>query len=111
MRALQQQTGVATVMVTHDQEEALAVSDLLGVMAAGRVLQVGPPAEVYDRPRTPFVARFLGLANLFDGTVFGRSDRVVMVRPEHCRLGPDVMNCRWAWSGRVGEVAGTLRVP
>ena len=59
LRTLQRETGVTTVLVTHDQEEALAVSDLVGVMAAGRVLQVGPAAEVYHRPRTPFVARFL----------------------------------------------------
>jgi ABC-type Fe3+/spermidine/putrescine transport system ATPase subunit len=101
LRALQRQTGVTTVMVTHDQEEALAASDLLGVMAAGRVLQVGTPAEVYDRPRTPFVARFLGAANLIDGAKLGLSAGVIMVRPEHCQLGPDAAGCRWVWPGQV----------
>ncbi|HJZ57360.1 MAG TPA: ABC transporter ATP-binding protein [Gemmataceae bacterium] len=104
LRSLQRQTGVTTVMVTHDQEEALAVSDLLGVMAAGQVLQVGPPAEVYDRPRTPFVARFLGAANLLEGKLVGSTAGVVMVRPEHCRLGPEATGCRWVWPGRVTEV-------
>src|SRR5205085_1760501 len=84
LRSLQRQTGVTAVLVTHDQEEALSVSDLVGVTAAGRVLQVGPPAEVYARPRTPFVARFLGAANLPDGKAPGLRAAVVMVRPERC---------------------------
>ncbi len=102
LRAVQRQAGVATVLVTHDQEEALAVSDLLGVMANGRVLQIGPPAEVYDRPRTPFVARFLGAANLFSGKHVGSAAAVVMVRPEHCTLNAD--GCRWSWPGRVAAI-------
>jgi ABC-type Fe3+/spermidine/putrescine transport system ATPase subunit len=105
LRTLQRQTGVAAVLVTHDQEEALAVSDLVGVMAAGRVLQVGPPAEVYARPRTPFVARFLGAANLLDGKALGLPAAVVMVRPERCVLNPAAGACRWAWPGRVASVA------
>ncbi|MDB5312731.1 MAG: cysA 2 [Gemmataceae bacterium] len=104
LRSLQRQTGVTTVMVTHDQEEALSVSDLVGVVAAGRVLQVGPPAEVYARPRTPFVARFLGAANLFDGKAVGHPAAVVMVRPEHCRIGPEAGGCHWVWPGRVADV-------
>jgi putative spermidine/putrescine transport system ATP-binding protein len=55
------------VFVTHDQEEALAMSDRIAVMNAGRVEQVGAPAEIYDRPRTRFVADFIGEINLFDG--------------------------------------------
>src|SRR5439155_13403066 len=104
LRALQRETGVTAVMVTHDQEEALAISDRIGVTAAGRVLQVGPPAEVYARPRTPFVARFLGAANLLDGKLVGLSAAVVMVRPEHCVLNPDPAAFRWAWPGRVTGV-------
>jgi ABC-type Fe3+/spermidine/putrescine transport system ATPase subunit len=99
LRSLQRQTGVTAVMVTHDQDEALAVSDLLGVMAAGRVLQVGPPAEVYARPRTPFVARFLGLANLLDGDRVGQPGKVVVVRPEHVELNPPA-----GWPGAVTAV-------
>jgi ABC-type Fe3+/spermidine/putrescine transport system ATPase subunit len=104
LRTLQRETGVTAIMVTHDQEEALAISDQIGVMAAGRVLQVGPPAEVYARPRTPFVARFLGTANLLDGKLVGQSAAVVMVRPEYCVLSPEPAACRWVWPGRVTSV-------
>jgi ABC-type Fe3+/spermidine/putrescine transport system ATPase subunit len=99
LRRLQRETGVAAVMVTHDQEEALAVSDLLGVMRDGRLLQLGPPQEVYQRPRTPFVARFLGDANLLPGSLFGR-EGMVMVRPERCVLGEGA----WSADGRVAAV-------
>ena len=102
LRTLQRQTGVTAVLVTHDQEEALAVSDLIGVMTAGRVLQVGAPADVYDRPRTPFVAKFLGAANLLPGKVVGSAAEFVMVRPEHCALNPE--SGRWTWTGRVAGV-------
>jgi ABC-type Fe3+/spermidine/putrescine transport system ATPase subunit len=103
VRTLQRETGVTAIMVTHDQEEALAVADLLAVMAGGEVLQVGPPAEVYARPRTPFVARFLGAANLLDGKLLGLPAAVVMARPERCVLNPGE-GCRWAWPGRVTGV-------
>ncbi|VTR91086.1 spermidine putrescine abc transporter atpase : Putative component of ABC transporter OS=Rhizobium freirei PRF 81 GN=RHSP_71811 PE=3 SV=1: ABC_tran: TOBE_2 [Gemmata massiliana] len=102
LRTLQRQTGVTAVLVTHDQEEALAVSDLIGVMAAGRVLQVGAPADVYDRPRTPFVAKFLGAANLLPGKVVESSAEFVMIRPEHCVLNSE--SWRWTWPGRVAGV-------
>jgi ABC-type Fe3+/spermidine/putrescine transport system ATPase subunit len=103
LRTLQRQTGVTAVLVTHDQEEALAVSDLIGVMASGRVLQVGTPADVYERPLTPFVARFLGAANLLDGRSVGSASPVVMVRPEHCDLNPPEGR-RWKWQGKVARV-------
>jgi putative spermidine/putrescine transport system ATP-binding protein len=61
--------GVTLVFVTHDQEEALAMSDRIGVMNAGRLEQVGTPAEIYDRPSTRFVAEFIGEINLIDGTL------------------------------------------
>jgi ABC-type Fe3+/spermidine/putrescine transport system ATPase subunit len=106
LRQLQRDTGVATVLVTHDQEEALMLSDLVGVMANGRLLQVGPPAEVYQRPRTPFVARFLGDANLLDGAlVGGRAGELTLVRPEACALGPAAERCPWSWLGRVAAVS------
>jgi ABC-type Fe3+/spermidine/putrescine transport system ATPase subunit len=106
LRRLQRETGVTAVLVTHDQEEALAVSDQVGVMAAGRVLQVGPPAEVYDRPRTPFVARFLGEANLLPRAALGgEPGGLVLVRPERCRLGPAADGCPWSWPGRARAVS------
>jgi ABC-type Fe3+/spermidine/putrescine transport system ATPase subunit len=66
LRALQRRTGVTTLLVTHDQEEALALADVLGVMAAGRLLQSGTPRAVYERPVCPYVARLLGDANLLE---------------------------------------------
>jgi ABC-type Fe3+/spermidine/putrescine transport system ATPase subunit len=106
LRRLHRQSGVTTVMVTHDQDEALAASDLIGVLANGQVLQLGPPAEVYHRPRTPFVARFLGDANLLPGTAFGMDAAGrILVRPECCVLGPSAGSCRWSWPGQVAAVS------
>jgi sulfate/thiosulfate transport system ATP-binding protein len=64
---IQRELGVAAVFVTHDQEEAFEVADRVGVLHQGRLLEVGPPLELYARPRTEFVARFLGAANLIVG--------------------------------------------
>ena len=69
LRRIQQTLGITTVMVTHDQEEALTLSDRVTVMDQGRVLQVGTPREVYDHPRTRFVSEFLGTANVFEAHV------------------------------------------
>jgi spermidine/putrescine ABC transporter ATP-binding subunit len=71
LKELQRALGVTLVFVTHDQEEALAMSDRIGVMNAGRLEQVGAPAEIYDRPRTRFVAEFIGEINLIEGTMSG----------------------------------------
>jgi putative spermidine/putrescine transport system ATP-binding protein len=65
LRRLQRSLGITTVMVTHDQEEALTLSDMVVVMNEGRIVQTGTPQEVYDRPQTRFVAEFLGTANIF----------------------------------------------
>jgi putrescine transport system ATP-binding protein len=67
LRALQRKTGAAFIMVTHDQQEALALADRIAVLEAGRVAQIGPPQEVYARPATRFVAHFLGAANVLEG--------------------------------------------
>jgi ABC-type Fe3+/spermidine/putrescine transport system ATPase subunit len=102
LRRLHRQAGVTTVMVTHDQDEALAASDLVAVMAEGKILQIGPPRDVYDRPRTAFVARFLGDANLLPAAALGGGlTGQVLVRPERCVLGPDAAACRWSWAGRI----------
>jgi ABC-type Fe3+/spermidine/putrescine transport system ATPase subunit len=69
IRKLQKDLGITTVYVTHDQEEALSLSDRIAVINRGRVLQVGVPKELYERPRTRFVADFIGTSNLLDGTV------------------------------------------
>jgi spermidine/putrescine transport system ATP-binding protein len=69
LRELNRTLGITFILVTHDQQEALAMSDRIAVMNGGRVVQIGSPAEIYERPRTEFVARFIGEANLFHGTV------------------------------------------
>jgi ABC-type Fe3+/spermidine/putrescine transport system ATPase subunit len=71
IRRLQQQLGKTTIYVTHDQEEALAISDRIAVMDQGRILQVGTPVEIYRRPAHRFVADFVGLANFVQAEVLG----------------------------------------
>jgi ABC-type Fe3+/spermidine/putrescine transport system ATPase subunit len=80
IRLLQQALRITTVYVTHDQEEALSLSDRVAVMKDGRILQVGPPKELYERPRTRFVADFVGTNNLVTGEVLERRDRDLLVR-------------------------------
>ena len=67
LRALQRRTGASFIMVTHDQNEALALADRVAVLEAGRLVQLGPPRAVYERPATRFVANFLGAANVLEG--------------------------------------------
>ncbi|WP_380166047.1 ABC transporter ATP-binding protein [Jannaschia sp. R86511] len=105
IHALLRQVGMTSVFVTHDQEEAFVLGDRVAVMRDGRVRQEGTPAEVYARPADPWVARFVGEANLLPGrsdhrvasTVLGRvplgadgpdGDVTVLVRPEHLDLAP-----------------------
>jgi len=107
IRQLQERLGKTTLYVTHDQEEALAISDQIAVMQAGRLLQLGSPSEIYLRPATRFVADFVGLANFLEGDVvdahhvrvnaavvavdrpISQSGRVtLLVRPEMIRLVP-----------------------
>src|SRR5712671_1118393 len=69
IRRIQLELGITTLYVTHDQEEALAVSDHVAVMYRGRIEQIGPPAEMYSRPATPFVAEFIGTMNRLEALV------------------------------------------
>ena len=71
LKALQHDMGITFVHVTHDQDEAMTMADQIAVMNQGRIEQLGSPAELYERPRTAFVARFLGASNLLPGTVAG----------------------------------------
>jgi len=71
LKGLQEEVGITFIYVTHDQEEALTMSDRLAVMSAGLIEQLGNPAEVYERPESSYVADFLGLSNLLSGTVIG----------------------------------------
>jgi iron(III) transport system ATP-binding protein len=79
IRKLQQDLGITTIYVTHDQEEALSLSDRVAVMKDGRVLQVGVPRELYERPRTRFVADFVGTNNLLPGQVTERRGDTLIV--------------------------------
>ena len=74
LKEIQQEVGLTFIYVTHDQEEALTMSDRLAVFNGGRVEQVGTPAEVYERPATGFVAGFVGVSNVLEGEV-GVGDR------------------------------------
>ncbi len=124
LKRLQAETGITFVFVTHDQQEALTMSDRVAVMSAGRVLQTGAPEEIYNRPADRFVADFIGDTNFLDAEVAAvagdaaelrlpggavvwaglpeglrpaRGDRVtVVIRPEHARLAED------------GPLAGTV---
>jgi putative spermidine/putrescine transport system ATP-binding protein len=69
IRRVQREAGISTIHVTHDQEEALSIADRVAVINDGEIVQIGRPDEVYDRPRTRFVARFVGQANFWQGTV------------------------------------------
>jgi sulfate/thiosulfate transport system ATP-binding protein len=72
LKNIQRQLGIATILVTHDQEEAFDLGDRIGVMSYGRLVEVGTPSELYRQPRTEFVATFLGSANLLVGRVNGK---------------------------------------
>ena len=75
IKQIQRQIDITTVYVTHDQEEALAVSDRIAVMECGVVRQIGSPQQIYRRPADVFVSTFIGLSNLFDGVVRSEADR------------------------------------
>jgi putative spermidine/putrescine transport system ATP-binding protein len=84
LKALQRDLGITFVYVTHDQEEALTMSDRLAVFNEGRVEQLGTPAEVYEHPQTEFVAGFVGVSNIID-----RDGRKLTVRPEKIHMRDD----------------------
>jgi putative spermidine/putrescine transport system ATP-binding protein len=95
LKALQRDLGITFVYVTHDQEEALTMSDRLAVFNEGRIEQVGAPADVYEHPHTEFVAGFVGVSNVVE-----REGRRITIRPEKIRMTEE--------SGGTGE-AGTVR--
>jgi putative spermidine/putrescine transport system ATP-binding protein len=92
LKAIQQQVGITFIYVTHDQEEALTMSDRLAVFRDGRIEQLGTPADVYERPATRFVAGFVGTSNLLRGEaaqqVLGRAGTYT-IRPEKIRLADE----------------------
>ena len=78
IRAIQLELGITTLFVTHDQEEAMAISDRVGVMNKGRLEQIDKPIELYNNPATPFVASFVGLANKIPATITGKGNVKVL---------------------------------
>ncbi len=90
IRAIQRQLGITTVYVTHDQEEALSLSDTVVVMSEGRVEQVGAPGTIYGSPATAFVARFVGQLNILTGTVLDAATGRVSVGGRAVELGTPV---------------------
>jgi putative spermidine/putrescine transport system ATP-binding protein len=92
IRDLQRKLGITTIYVTHDQEEALAMSDRIVVMSEGRIEQLGTPFEIYNRPRTRFVASFVGTLNILRGKVVDAAKGVVRVDGQDLRLGQPIAN-------------------
>jgi putative spermidine/putrescine transport system ATP-binding protein len=89
LKELQREVGITFVFVTHDQEEALTMSDRIAVFHQGRIEQVGTPAEVYERPASPFVASFVGTSNLLEGEAAHRivgTPGTYSIRPEKIRI-------------------------
>ena len=106
LKRIQQEVGITFVYVTHDQEEALTMSDRLAVFNEGRIEQVGPPAHVYEYPESEFVAGFVGVSNVLERTLNGRPGRFT-VRPEKIRLldeGDQPERGSHVESGRVRDV-------
>ncbi|WP_236735403.1 ABC transporter ATP-binding protein [Mycolicibacterium peregrinum] len=130
LKRIQREVGITFIYVTHDQEEALTMSDRIAVMNNGNVEQIGSPTEIYDRPASVFVASFIGQANLWAGRQTGRSNRdfvevevlgttlkakpgdttiepgghaTLMIRPERVRVSMDVP------TGEVATVPATVK--
>lgn len=130
LKRIQREVGITFIYVTHDQEEALTMSDRIAVMNNGNVEQIGSPTEIYDRPATVFVASFIGQANLWPGRQTGRANRdfvevdvlgttlkakpgdttiesggqaTLMIRPERVRVSMDVP------TGDVAAVPATVK--
>ena len=87
IRQIQRQLGITTVFVTHDQEEALSISDRIVVMNAGRADQIGTPSDIYNRPTTRFVASFVGTLNIVDATVADPAENTI-------RIGENIITLR-----------------
>ena len=110
LKAIQRRVGITFIFVTHDQEEALTMSDRIAVFNQGKVEQIGTPAEIYEHPTTPFVAGFVGVSNLVSGEVAKRitgSEAIFSIRPEKIHLAaPDekVESDMFCADGKVRDV-------
>ena len=89
LKSIQQRVGITFIFVTHDQEEALTMSDRIAVFNEGKIIQVGTPSEIYEKPASPFVAGFVGTSNLVSGEAAKRitgSEQMFSIRPEKIQL-------------------------
>ena len=132
LKHLQRELGITFVYVTHDQEEAMTMSDMIAIMNAGRLEQLGSPKEVYEKPRTLFVAKFIGECNLFDGQIVGEEQDTLVfkcitghlfkvqrdlsadaavrhvamslvIRPEDFKIAQDADSCANKIRGKISE--------
>ncbi len=111
LKRIQTEVGITFIYVTHDQEEAMTMSDRIAVMRFGRIEQLGPPEELYERPRTDFVAGFLGVSNLLDGQVTERGEPFSAVRlPDGTALRAPTSSLNGNAAVRVGVRPEKLRV-
>ena len=108
LKSIQQQVGITFIFVTHDQEEALTMSDRLAVFNQGKIEQIGTPAEVYERPATPFVAGFVGTSNIISGKTaetLNGSPEMFSIRPEKISIA----SAEAEINGDACVVNGTIR--
>jgi spermidine/putrescine transport system ATP-binding protein len=98
LKHLQRETGITFIFVTHDQEEALTMSDRIAVMSQGKVQQIDSPLEIYENPVNQFVANFIGETNILEGAV-----KSVEGSQFHCSLGQGVVACESPTPVRIGD--------
>ncbi len=110
LRELQQRLGITTVYVTHDQAEALAISDMVAAMAGGRIMQYAPPREVYERPTSRFVADFIGATSFLPGVVACSRDGLVGIRLPSGTLIEAEDKQAWADGARVALAIRSERI-
>jgi len=107
LKRIQREAGITFIFVTHDQEEAMRMSDRIAVFNEGSIEQIGTPQQVYEKPQTKFVASFLGVSNIFEGAaakeIFG-SPTMVNIRPERIKLVPADTQLKADESGVVGTI-------
>ncbi|GHF11812.1 MULTISPECIES: ABC transporter ATP-binding protein [Streptomyces] len=101
LKRIQHEVGITFIHVTHDQEEAMTMADTVAVMNAGRIEQLGAPADLYETPRTTFVANFLGTSNLITADVLDTSGDDILLRASHTKLALPATRC--TASARTGE--------
>ncbi|MCA0457071.1 MAG: ABC transporter ATP-binding protein [Chloroflexi bacterium] len=102
IRAIQRQLGITTIYVTHDQEEALSISDRIVVMSKGKMEQVGTPLDIYNAPKTRFVASFVGTLNLLDAQVTDARNGKIKIDDQEIAVGQQIQN---ASTGKQVSVA------